>query len=88
MFFRQLNQSNIMDINRLSSKIIGAAIDVHKALGPGLLESAYEEGICHEMSLRRLSFERQKTLPVIYKGPNLIVVTGWMWLLKRQSYLN
>ena len=41
-----------MDINKLSSKIIGAAIEVHKALGPGLLESAYEECICYEMSLR------------------------------------
>ncbi len=60
-----------MDINRLSSKIIGAAIEVHKAFGPGLLESAYEQGICHEMSLRRLSFERQKPLPVIYKGVKL-----------------
>ena len=60
-----------MDINRLSSKIIGAAIEVHKALGPGLLESAYKEGICHEMRLRRLSFERQKPLPVIYKGTKL-----------------
>ncbi len=61
----------IMDINKLSSKIIGAAIEVHKALGPGLLESAYEECICHEMSLRDLSFERQKTLHVVYKGKKL-----------------
>jgi len=60
-----------MDINRLSSNIIGAAIEVHKTLGPGLLESAYEQGICHEMSLRRLSFERQKSLPVIKKGIKL-----------------
>ena len=60
-----------MDINRLSSNIIGAAIEVHKTLGPGLLESVYEQGICHEMSLRRLSFERQKPLPVIYKGIKL-----------------
>ena len=60
-----------MDINRLSSNIIGAAIEVHKTLGPSLLESAYKQGICHEMSLRRLSFERQKPLPVIYKGVKL-----------------
>ena len=57
-----------MDINELSSKIIGAAIEVHKALGPGLLESAYEECLCHEMGFRGLSFERQKPLPVRYKG--------------------
>ncbi len=60
-----------MDINKLSSKIIGAAIEVHKALGPGLLESAYEECLCYELSLRGLSFERQKPLPVEYKGRKL-----------------
>jgi GxxExxY protein len=64
-----------MDTNRLNSKIIGAAIEVHKALGPGLLESPYEQGICHEMSLRGPSFERQKPLPVNYKGIKL-GVTG------------
>jgi len=61
----------IMDINELSSKIIGAAIEVHKKLGPGLLESVYEECICHELSLRGISFERQKPLPVVYKGKKL-----------------
>ena len=60
-----------MDINRLSSKIIGAAIEVHKTLGPGLLESAYEECLCHELSLRGLSLERQKLLPVDYKEKRL-----------------
>ena len=57
-----------MDINQLTSKIIGAAIEVHKALGPGLLESAYEQALCHELSLRSLKFQRQKSLPVVYKG--------------------
>jgi GxxExxY protein len=60
-----------MDINELSSKIIGAAIEVHKKLGPGLLESVYEECVCHELSLRGISFERQKPLPVVYKGKKL-----------------
>ena len=60
-----------MDINKLSSKIISAAIEVHKALGPGLLESAYEECLCHELHLRKISFERQKPLPLIYKGNSL-----------------
>ena len=59
------------DINELSSKIIGAAIEVHKALGPGLLESAYEECLTHELSLRGLVFERQKPVPIEYKGINL-----------------
>jgi len=60
-----------MDINELTGKVIGAAIEVHKALGPGLLESAYEECLCHEMNLRRFQFERQKALPVKYKGVEL-----------------
>ena len=60
-----------MDINKLSSKIIGAAIEVHKTLGPGLLESAYEECLCHELNRNNLSFERQKVLPIVYKGKRL-----------------
>jgi GxxExxY protein len=50
----------MMNINKLSSRIIGAAIEVHKAHGPGLLESAYEECICHEMGIGGLTLERQK----------------------------
>ncbi len=60
-----------MDINQLSSKIIGAAIQVHKALGPGLLESAYEECICYELSYQGFSIERQKPLAINYKGIKL-----------------
>ena len=60
-----------MDINTLSSKIIGAAIEVHKTLGPGLLESTYEECLCYEMGLQGLSFERQKPLNIVYKGEKL-----------------
>ena len=60
-----------MDINPLSSKLIGAAIEVHNSLGPGLLESVYEECLCHELGIWGLSFERQKLLPVIYKGKQL-----------------
>jgi GxxExxY protein len=60
-----------MDINELSNTIIGAAIEVHKTLGPGLLESIYEECLGLELELRGLSFERQKPLLVTYKGKNL-----------------
>ena len=60
-----------MDINQLSNKIIGAAIEVHRGLGPGLLESAYEECLCYELGLRQMSFERQKSLPVKYKEKQL-----------------
>lgn len=54
-----------------SGVVIGACIEVHRILGPGLLESVYEECLCHELSLRGLSFERQKVVPVSYKGVEL-----------------
>jgi len=54
--------------NDISEKIIGAAIEVHKKLGPGLLESAYEECLCCEMQLRGIEFERQVPLSLKYKG--------------------
>jgi len=60
-----------MDLNKLSSKIIGAAIEVHKILGPGLLESAYEECLCKELGLKGISFDRQMPLPLEYKGDKL-----------------
>ena len=56
-----------MEINQITSEIIGAAIEVHKQLGPGMLESAYEECLCYELTLRGLKFEKQKPIPVIYK---------------------
>ncbi len=56
----------------LTDKILAAAIEVHRSLGPGLLESAYEECLCHELALRGLAFQRQVPLPVRYKGINLV----------------
>jgi GxxExxY protein len=55
-------------LKRISEQIIGAAIEVHRELGPGLLESVYEECLCHELALRKIPFERQKPLPVAYKA--------------------
>jgi GxxExxY protein len=55
----------------LTEKIIGAAIEVHRALGPGLLESIYQTCLAHEMTLRGLRFEKEKPLPVEYKGIRL-----------------
>jgi GxxExxY protein len=60
-----------MDENKVTEQIIGAAIEVHRVIGPGLLESAYEECLCHELGLRGISFERQRPLPVEYKGVKL-----------------
>jgi len=58
-------------MKELTTKIIGAAIEVHKILGPGLLESTYEECLAHEMHLRNLSFNRQLPIAVAYKGVDL-----------------
>ena len=55
----------------LTGTIIGAAIEVHRALGPGLLESAYEECLAVELADRGLRVERQTVLPVVYKGRTL-----------------
>jgi GxxExxY protein len=52
----------------LSHEVIGAAIEVHRIIGPGLLESVYEGALCRELSLRNIAFERQVGLPVKYKG--------------------
>jgi GxxExxY protein len=56
------------ELNRLTSRIIGAAIEVHKALGPGLLESIYETAMCIELEERALRYERQVWIPAYYKG--------------------
>ena len=60
-----------MDVNELRKAVIGCAIEVHRALGPGLLESTYEICLCHELNLRVIPFERQKPIPVAYKGVKL-----------------
>ena len=60
-----------MTDNDITHAIIGAAIEVHKHLGPGLLESAYEECLLHELRIRNMRVERQKGLPVVYKEVKL-----------------
>jgi len=54
--------------NAISGAVIGAAIEVHRALGPGLLESAYEACLAYELTERDIPFERQKPIPILYKG--------------------
>jgi GxxExxY protein len=56
-----------MTDNEITHEIIGAAIEVHKLLGPGLLESAYEACLCHEFAIRKISFQKQKPIPLVYK---------------------
>ena len=60
-----------MKVNEITETVIGAAIEVHRALGPGLLESAYVQCLCYELALRKLPFELELPLPVVYKGLKL-----------------
>ena len=60
-----------MESDELTGAVIGAAIEVHRALGPGLLESAYEECLAHELKLRDIEFARQVPLPITYKSIQL-----------------
>ena len=67
----QSHRENEGDRDPRTGPIIGAAIEVHRHLGPGLLESAYEEWLCHELYLRGIGCRRQVDLPVEYKGLKL-----------------
>lgn len=60
-----------MSLNELTHSIIGACIEIHNELGPGLLESAYEECLCFELAQRDVQFTRQQPLPLVYKGVRL-----------------
>lgn len=62
---------NSSQVNQITEEVIGAAIEVHRHLGAGLLESAYEECLCRELTLRGIVFERQKAIPLEYKGLRL-----------------
>jgi GxxExxY protein len=57
--------------NEITERVIGASIEVHRHLGPGLLESAYEECLCYEMNAREIHFQRQVATPLWYKGVQL-----------------
>ena len=59
------------DINKLSGIILDSAIEVHRNLGPGLLESVYESCLCKEFDLRKINYQRQVSLPIKYKGEQL-----------------
>ncbi len=60
-----------MEFDEVTRRVIGLAIDVHRALGPGLLESAYEECLCHDLKENGLAFTRQVPLPITYKTVKL-----------------
>jgi GxxExxY protein len=60
-----------MHENEISNLIIGAAVEVHRCFGPGLVEQVYEESLCHEFHLRGIPFKRQQPVPIHYKGVRL-----------------
>jgi len=66
-------ESTERELNTMTEAIIGSAIEVHRVLGPGLLESAYEECLCWELVDRNIPFEKQRPLPLTYKGRKLEV---------------
>jgi GxxExxY protein len=57
-----------LELEGLTEGIIGAAIEVHRELGPGFLESFYEEALCHELTLQGIPFDRQVSVPVVYRS--------------------
>lgn len=57
-----------MNVNQITQRVIGAAIEVHRVLGPGLLEAAYQAALCREFQLQQIQFESQKTLALTYKS--------------------
>ena len=78
------------ELNKITHAIIGAAIEVHRHLGPGLLESAYNECLDREITIRGIPFERQYPLPVEYKSVRLDcgAAIGWTTLLPNKSCWN
>ena len=63
----ELRKSGSLKDEELSQRVIGAAIEVHRSLGPGFLESFYEEALCIELDIHGISYERQKTIEITYR---------------------
>ena len=75
-----------MERDEFAESIIGAALEVHKILGPGLLESIYEKALCYEFEMRGIDYERQVSIDVIYKGK--ILVGKWLIFLSKKELLS
>ena len=75
-----------MKENEITQQMIGAAIEVHRELGLGIVEKAYEEAMCHEMHLRGLTFRRQQAVPIVYKGVKL-AANLWLDLLVQDKVI-
>jgi GxxExxY protein len=70
---KTLKKIMLEEMNKITGIVVDAAMDVHSALGPGLLESVYEQCLAHELELRGLKVERQVAIPVVYKKAELEV---------------
>jgi GxxExxY protein len=68
---RKISGGNLMEVNEISKAIIGFAIEVHRKLGPGLLESAYQECLFYELKKAGLNVEKEKPMPIVYKEVKL-----------------
>jgi GxxExxY protein len=73
------------ELDRLAHEVIGAAIEVHRILGPGFLESVYEEALCAELRLRAIPFQRQVPIPIFYKG--VAIGQGRLDLLVKENLI-
>ncbi len=62
---------DIEELNKITEKIIGSAIEVHRTLGPGLLESIYEKALCYEFTINNITYQNQIIVPIIYKETTL-----------------
>ena len=62
-----MEPDSIENLNKITEKIIGCAIEVHKTLGPGLLESVYEKALCHEFDIAGIKYKKQILIPIFYK---------------------
>ena len=68
---QEKKEENMDERDPLTAEVIGAAIEVHRELGPGLLESVYEVCLCRELALKGIAYQRQAPLPIVYKGERL-----------------
>jgi GxxExxY protein len=66
-----MDNKNIEYLNKITEKIIGCAIEVHRNLGPGLLESIYESALCYELAENNIEYAKQLSVPILYKGHEL-----------------
>ncbi|MBI4232662.1 GxxExxY protein [Candidatus Peregrinibacteria bacterium] len=68
---QEVTEVDLKKLNTITEKIIGSAIEVHKQLGPGLLEQVYHHALCHEFDLKKIEYQREVAVDVVYKGKKI-----------------